>query len=70
MLTFFLSIAVVALLIVNVVLIVKFPKVVLLQDNPPIVDNPRNRVMKLQNEISQYVYREGGKIKIMVVKRK
>lgn len=48
---------------------VMWPRVEVLEDNVPVVNTPKNRVMKLQNELMRYTYTEDGKAKIKVVKR-
>lgn len=42
----------------------------ILEDDIPQTDNPKAAVLKLQNELRDYIYKEGGKVKCMVVKKK
>ena len=42
----------------------------ILEDDIPQIDNPKAAVLKLQNELRDYIYKEGGKVKCMVVKKK
>ena len=42
----------------------------ILEDDIPQTDNPKAAVLKLQNEIRDYIYKEDGKVKCMVVKKK
>ena len=42
----------------------------ILEDNIPQTDNPKAAVLKLQNELRDYIYKEDGKVKCMVVKKK
>ena len=42
----------------------------ILEDDIPQIDNPKAAVLKLQNELRDYIYKEDGKIKCMVVKKK
>ena len=42
----------------------------ILEDDIPQTDNPKAAVLKLQNELKDYIYKEDGKVKCMVVKKK
>ena len=42
----------------------------ILEDGIPQTDNPKAAVLKLQNELRDYIYKEDGKVKCMVVKKK
>lgn len=42
----------------------------ILEDDIPQTDNPKAAVLKLQNELRDYIYKEDGKVKCMVVKKK
>ena len=42
----------------------------ILEDDIPQTDNPKASVLKLQNELRDYIYKEDGKVKCMVVKKK
>ena len=42
----------------------------ILEDDIPQTDNPKAAVLKLQNELRDYIYKEGGKVKCTVVKKK
>ena len=42
----------------------------ILEDDIPQIDNPKAAVLKLQNELRDYIYKEDGKVKCMVVKKK
>ena len=42
----------------------------IIEDNIPQTDNSKAAVLKLQNELKDYIYEEDGKIKCMVVKKK
>lgn len=42
----------------------------ILEDDIPQTDNPKAAVLKLQNELRNYIYKEDGKVKCMVVKKK
>lgn len=61
-----LSSIIVVLLIVIAVLWCTRPRPITLVDDVPAKDEPRYRVMKLQNELAKYIYTEDGKIKIKV----
>ena len=42
----------------------------ILEDDIPQTDNPKADVLKLQNELRDYIYKEDGKVKCIVVKKK
>ena len=42
----------------------------IIEDDKPQTNNPKASALKLQNELKDYIYEEGGKIKCMVVKKK
>ena len=42
----------------------------IIEDDKPQTDNLKATVLKLQNELKDYIYEEDGKIKCMVVKKK
>lgn len=42
----------------------------ILEDDIPQTDNSKAAVLKLQNELKDYIYEEDGKVKCMVVKKK
>ena len=42
----------------------------IIEDDIPQTDNPKAAVLKLQNELKDYIYEEDGKIKCIVVKKK
>ena len=42
----------------------------ILEDDIPQIKNPKAAVLKLQNELRDYIYKEDGKVKCMVVKKK
>ena len=42
----------------------------IIEDNKPQTDNPKANVLKLQNELKDYIYEDDGKVKCMVIKKK
>lgn len=42
----------------------------IIEDDMPKTENPKAAIMKLQNELKDYIYEEDGKVKCMVVKKK
>lgn len=42
----------------------------IIEDDIPQAENSKAAVLKLQNELRDYIYKEDGKIKCMVVKKK
>ena len=42
----------------------------IIEDDIPQTDNSKAAVLKLQNELRDYIYEEDGKIKCIVVKKK
>ena len=42
----------------------------IIEDDKPQTDNPKSNVLKLQNELKDYIYEEDGKVKCMVIKKK
>ena len=42
----------------------------IIEDDIPQIDNSKAAVLKLQNELKDYIYEENGKVKCMVVKKK
>lgn len=42
----------------------------IIEDDKPQTDNSKANVLKLQNELKDYIYEENGKVKCMVVKKK
>lgn len=65
-----LSSIIVVLLIIIAVLWCTRPHPITLEDEIPAKDEPRYRVMKLQNELAKYTYIEDGKLKIKVFDNK
>jgi len=51
-----------------IIALVTRPEVVVLSDDMPKDDRPATKVLKLQNELINYVYEEDGKVCIKVVK--
>lgn len=39
-----------------------------LSDTAPTIDTPKNRALKLQNEIKDFIQRDGDTVKIIVAK--
>jgi len=67
----YILIGIIAILVIAViVLIATRPKVVVLSDGLPNGNVTRNAVMKLQNEISPYVYIKDNRVCLNVVKPK
>ena len=42
----------------------------IIEDDIPQTENSKTAALKLQNELKDYIYKEDGKIKCMVVKKK
>jgi len=51
-----------------IIVLIRRPEVVVLSDEMPKDDRPATKVLKLQNELINYVYEEDGKVCIKVVK--
>ena len=51
-----------------IVMVVKWPKVIELEDQAPKEDSPKNRWLQLQNEGGKYIKLEDGKVKVKIVK--
>ena len=59
---------IVVLLIAILIMIVKWPKVIELEDVAPEKDSPKNRWLRFQNEGGKYVHLENGNVKLKIVK--
>lgn len=42
----------------------------IIEDDIPQKENPKASILKLQNELKDYIYEEDGKVKCMVIKKK
>ena len=42
----------------------------IIEGDMPKTENPKAALLKLQNELRDYIYKEDGKVKCMVVKKK
>jgi hypothetical protein len=51
-------------------MIVKWPKVIELEDIAPEKDSPKNRWLRFQNEGGKYVHLENENVKLKIVKWK